>query len=566
MDPQSPAPPAQAQPNPPQDIKAQVVARLKEANNVLVTVSNNPSVDQLAAAIGFTLVLNKLKKHGTAVFSGKVPSILEFLQPEKTIEKNTDSLRDFIIALDKSKADKLRYKVEDKYVKIFITPYRTSIGQPDLEFSQGDFNVDAVIALGVKKREQLDQAITAHGRILHDATVIAVNKQHGADIGNLNLTLPDVSSLSEVMVALSQSLKGEQTDHLFDQQIATAFLTGIVAETERFSNDKTSPETMKIASVLMEAGANQQLIATKLEPPAPPPPPPAPKPAPKPSPQPAPGNLPSVASQPIAPLPPAEKPKEKNDGSLDIPHTETSLEDLAKQNESEPVEEELDEIHIDDQGQLHRLEDLKVEDTKPQPSEPEISKAQDENHGRLDEPPQHGGTLTANTEQNKLDPSSDALSLPPVENKPPLLHHDPPKTSHNTNLPAVLDEPEAPESHDTQTLDELEHELDSPHVHETDDAPLDADKVREQVNNLAASTDTQTPIAALNAQQLGSDLRSTNEPELDLPASLVGPDPGLPADSTAAGSPASPPPVPPPLMPNVSQPPANSGDISDAAL
>ena len=31
------------------------------------------------------------------------------------------SLRDFIVALDKSKADKLRYKVEDKFVKIFIT-------------------------------------------------------------------------------------------------------------------------------------------------------------------------------------------------------------------------------------------------------------------------------------------------------------------------------------------------------------------------------------------------------------------------------------------------------------
>jgi nanoRNase/pAp phosphatase (c-di-AMP/oligoRNAs hydrolase) len=101
---------------PAQDLQQQVITRIKDASNVLVTVSNNPSVDQLAAAIGFTLVLNKLKKHGTAVFSGAVPSIIEFLEPEKTLEKNTDSLRDFIIALDKAKADKLRYKIEDKYV------------------------------------------------------------------------------------------------------------------------------------------------------------------------------------------------------------------------------------------------------------------------------------------------------------------------------------------------------------------------------------------------------------------------------------------------------------------
>src|ERR1019366_6443898 len=102
--------------------KQQIADSIKQANNILVTVSANPSVDQLAACISLTLALNKLKKHATAVFSGGIPSTIEFLQPEKTLEKNTDSLRDFIISLDKSKADKLRSKIEDKVVKIFITP------------------------------------------------------------------------------------------------------------------------------------------------------------------------------------------------------------------------------------------------------------------------------------------------------------------------------------------------------------------------------------------------------------------------------------------------------------
>src|SRR6185436_17357697 len=135
--------------------KQQAVERLKSANNVLVTVSKNPSVDELAALIGFTLLLNKLGKHATAVYSGLTPNTLEFLAPEETIEKTTDSLRDFIISLDKSKADKLRYKVEDDVVKIFITPYRTNLTDKDLVFSQGDFNVDAVVALGVDSREDL---------------------------------------------------------------------------------------------------------------------------------------------------------------------------------------------------------------------------------------------------------------------------------------------------------------------------------------------------------------------------------------------------------------------------
>ena len=109
----------------------QIIQKLKDSNNVLVTVNSNPSVDELSAALAITLCINKLNKHATAVFSGDVPPAIEFLNPEKTFENTVDSLRDFIIALDKEKADHLRYKVVDDMVKIFITPYRTTINEKD---------------------------------------------------------------------------------------------------------------------------------------------------------------------------------------------------------------------------------------------------------------------------------------------------------------------------------------------------------------------------------------------------------------------------------------------------
>jgi nanoRNase/pAp phosphatase (c-di-AMP/oligoRNAs hydrolase) len=217
----------------------EIVSTLNNANNVLVTVKNSPSVDELSAAIGLTLALNKADKHATTVFSGEIPSALEFLQPESVIENNTDSLRDFIIALDKSKADKLRYKVEDNVVRIFITPYKTSITDADLDFSQGDFNVDAVIALGVVTKEDFDTAITAHGRILHDATIVAVTKQNVvSQVGGLNWQEPRASSVSEMIAAVVDAMNPD----ILDGQMATAFLTGIVAETERFKNEKTTPD------------------------------------------------------------------------------------------------------------------------------------------------------------------------------------------------------------------------------------------------------------------------------------------------------------------------------------
>lgn len=244
------------------DIRQSIITKLQQANNILVTVSRNPSVDQLASMIGLTLLLNKLGKHTAAVYSGATPSTIEFLKPEETVEKNTDSLRDFIIALDKNKADKLRYKIEDDVVKIFITPYRTSISEKDLQYSQGDFNVEVVIALGVINQNDLDDAIMSHGQILHDASVITVSC--GRDISNLgsiNWHDAAASSLAEMSSGLIDMLGGD----LLDEQIATAFLTGIVAQTDRFSNEKTTPETMMQSGKLMTAGANQQLVATELQ-------------------------------------------------------------------------------------------------------------------------------------------------------------------------------------------------------------------------------------------------------------------------------------------------------------
>lgn len=246
------------------DQKKQLIDKLKSTSNILVTVRNNPNVDELSACIGLTLMLNKLGKHATAVFSGEVPDTIDFLKPEETLEKNTDSLRDFIIALDKSKADKLRYKVEDKVVKIFITPYRTSISQDDLEFSQGDFNVDAVVALGAHEQHELDAAITEHTRILHDAVMMSINNTENGSFGSINWVDTRASSLCELVARLNRPLGGKDKN-LFDEQVATALLTGIVAETERFSNARTTPDTMSVSSDLMAAGANQQLVSSELE-------------------------------------------------------------------------------------------------------------------------------------------------------------------------------------------------------------------------------------------------------------------------------------------------------------
>lgn len=450
----------------------QIAERLQQATNILVTVSKNPSVDQLSSAIGLTLLLNKLGKHAVAVFSGNVPSTLKFLQPEKTFEKTTDSLRDFIIALDKSKADKLRYKVEDQMVKIFITPYRTSISEKDLEFNQGDFNVEVVIALGVSEQKDLDQAIIAHGRILHDATVVSINTEgKSPNLGSINWVDPQASSLAEMLVSLSTLLKAGS----LDSQMATAFLTGIVAETERFSNDKTSSTTMQVSSQLMAAGANQQLVATQLE-------------------------------NPAEALTPSKKSQPAKYGSLDIDHESN--------NEEELPEPEVEQIQIDEDG--------KIGDVENEPQTEDVTKpAKSKERGLALEPPTLGGKLTANTEPENLDPSTDPLGA--NNQNGPLLSHAPASES-KALTPDLPKPPHDPIPSDTtpappKTLADLEEKVHSPHLQQNspeqtpaiDDQDLMAarDAVAEAMQ---ASPPAVEPLQRLNAQPMDLNLSQTPIP------------------------------------------------------
>ena len=167
------------------DVLAQVIEKIKGAENILVTLSRDPAVDEMAGAIGLTMFLDSLQKHATAIYSGRTPDALRFLRPEGTFETNTASLQDFIIALNKEKADHLRYKLEGDFVKIYITPYKTTLSEADLEFSHGDYNVDLVLALAVPSAGDLDAALAEYGRIMHNATTIDITARAPGRFGEI---------------------------------------------------------------------------------------------------------------------------------------------------------------------------------------------------------------------------------------------------------------------------------------------------------------------------------------------------------------------------------------------
>ena len=244
----------------PEDAVSKVAEKIQHATNILIALSKDPNVDEISAAIALAFVLDQQKKHVTAIYSGQTPNALEFLRPEETFQKDISGLQDFIIALNKSKADHLIYQVEGDYVKILITPYKGQIKKEDLEYSYSDYNVDLVIVFNVNSGSEIDSALSEYGRIMHDAMAINITSSVPGRFADLEWSDPSKSSVCEMVYNLLGELEIDNTP----QEVATALLTGILSATERFSNNRTKPTTMAVASKLMEAGADQQLISSNI--------------------------------------------------------------------------------------------------------------------------------------------------------------------------------------------------------------------------------------------------------------------------------------------------------------
>ena len=238
-----------------------VAEKIANATNILIATSSDPSVDELSAALTLSHFLHRLNKHAVAVYSGSTPNALNFLNPSELFETNPDVLQDFVISLDKEKADHLRYKVDGDIVKILVTPYRDRIVENDLEFSYGEYNVDLVLSLNVNNGVDLDPALRDYGTIMQNASVVNISTGNPGKFGEIEWNNKRASSVSEMVADLLCNATG---DVKLNSDEATALLTGIVASTDRFAHANTFSTTMQIASQLIEFGASPEIVAENI--------------------------------------------------------------------------------------------------------------------------------------------------------------------------------------------------------------------------------------------------------------------------------------------------------------
>lgn len=184
---------------------------LQQANEVLIVSHKNPDGDTLASASALMQYLRQLNVKHTAFCATPISQNLAFLPHLEYFV--TDSVLlyqrrfDTIIVVDAG--DLLYAGVQEHFQKL---PYSPII-----------INID------------------------HHCT----NELYG----HYNLVLPEAASTTEVLHFYFK-INGIK----LDKHLATCLLTGIVTDTNNFSNPATTARSLKTASELLRAGANLRLI------------------------------------------------------------------------------------------------------------------------------------------------------------------------------------------------------------------------------------------------------------------------------------------------------------------
>jgi phosphoesterase RecJ-like protein len=242
--------------------KQQFIDLINKSTNPLILTHQRPDGDALGSLLALQMVLKKMGKQVSAICVDPVPQVFSFLPDANIISQEFSGTRDFVISVDAStvKPDKIFYKVEDDKLNIVITPKQGQFKHEMVTIADGNFKYDLIIVLDSTDPERLGISFEGNPDLFYETPVINIDHHPGNDyFGAVNIVDLTATSTSEILVSLIEAL-GQK----FDEDMATALLTGITTDTGSFQNANTTPKSLTIAAQLVAAGGRQQEIVRNI--------------------------------------------------------------------------------------------------------------------------------------------------------------------------------------------------------------------------------------------------------------------------------------------------------------
>jgi len=242
----------------------QIFETIKRSQHPLICLPSGAGADHYATAIGWQQVLKKMGTSCTTVAAdGTTPKQLHFLSGHADIKPHLDHLRRFVIELDasKTKVDELTYEMKGETLRVYLSPKNGFWDAKDVRTLSSAYLHDLIICIGSPDYESCAHLFSENTDFFFRTPVLNIDHSpENAHYGQINMVDLTASACSEVSFDVIDAFEPE----LIDEQVATAFLTGMIAKTKRFQTSTITPKTLQTASKLVAKGANREQIIQHL--------------------------------------------------------------------------------------------------------------------------------------------------------------------------------------------------------------------------------------------------------------------------------------------------------------
>lgn len=248
----------------------QAVELIKKSGSIGIA-ANFSRLDETAAAFA---AASFLKKHG------KKASILNRAEYDEnwkiiirgadetglrnTMLLKTEPYENLIIAIDtkKSPVGEVKYDLKDDELLIIVSPKDAPLNRENVRFLKGEPSFDCILTIGISGPENFGKEFEENPELYYKKPIVNIDTSpSNENFGEINLVDITRSSASEIVFELLSLI---DADTEIEKQDATRLLAGIIEKTQSFKNKKTTPRTLEIAALLMESGAEKNLIIETL--------------------------------------------------------------------------------------------------------------------------------------------------------------------------------------------------------------------------------------------------------------------------------------------------------------
>jgi hypothetical protein len=233
---------------------------IAKSNSIGIAVGQNPTVDEMGAALSLYLLLRTANKRVS--IAGPTDPIVEvsnLVGIDKVQRHFGGDAGDLVVSFPykEGEIEKVSYTLENNFLNIIVkaSEQGLSFEEHDVRYTRGSGSIDLLIVVSAASLDQIGDVVDSQK--LRDITIINIdNDPNNQGFGDIVLLNTQASSVSEHVGDIALTL-----GFAIGQDASQNLLSGIMTATQNFQSPRTGPLAFEIASLAMKQGARR---ATQL--------------------------------------------------------------------------------------------------------------------------------------------------------------------------------------------------------------------------------------------------------------------------------------------------------------